>query len=46
MFTYFHDVNFWGNLQKKWHKTGDFKDLLLESASFIVGTQHWPLMTS
>ena len=31
-----------GQFTKKWHKTGDFRDLLLEGAIFIVGTQNLP----
>ena len=37
MFDYFSSLaKFLGNLQKKWHKTGDFRDLLLESVLFKV----------
>ena len=40
MFTYFHDMLSFGAIyRKKWHKTADFRDLLLEGAIFIVGTQ-------
>ena len=36
-------ATFWGNSpKKKWHKTGDFRDLLLERAFFMVGTQSLP----
>ena len=31
---------FWGILQKNGIKTSDFRDLLLEGAIFIVGTQN------
>ena len=40
MFAYFHDMlRFRAINKKKWHKTGDFRDLLLEGAILIVGTQ-------
>ena len=43
MFAYFHDMlSFWAIYRKKWHKAGDFRDLLLEGAIFIVGTQNLP----
>ena len=43
MFAYFHDMLCFGAIyRKKWHKTGDFRDSLLEGAIFIVGTQNLP----
>ena len=43
MFAYFHDMLRFGVIyRKKWHKTGDLRDLLLEGAIFIVGTQNLP----
>ena len=47
MFEIFHDMlRFGGILQKKCHKTSDLRDLLLESAIFIVGTQNLTQMIS
>ena len=41
IFEYFHDMlSFWV-IYRKWHKTGNFRDLFLESAIFKVGTQNW-----
>ena len=36
MFAYFHEMLRFGAIYRKWHKTGDFRDLLLEGAIFIV----------
>ena len=36
-------VKFWGKCTEKWDKTADFRDLLLEGAIFIVGTQKFAI---
>ena len=47
MFAYSHDILcFSGYLQKNCIKTSDFKNLLLEGADFLVGTQNLPQMIS
>ena len=33
-------------IEKKWLKTGDFRDLLVESVIFIVGTHDLPQISS
>ena len=43
---YLWHATFWGILQKNGIKTSDFRDLLLEGAIFIVGTQNLPQMIS
>ena len=43
MFAYYHDMlRFGAFYQKIALKLGDFRDLLLEGAIFIVGTQNLP----
>ena len=43
MFAYVHDMLRFGTIYRKnWYKTCDFRDLLLEGAIFIVGTQNLP----
>ena len=45
MFEYFHDmVRFGAFYRNNGIKTSDFRDLLLEGAIFIVGTQNVPQM--
>ena len=45
MFEYFNDMlRFGAFYRKNGIKTGDFRDLLLEGAIFIVGTQNLPQM--
>ena len=47
MFEYFHDMlRFGAFYRKNGNKTSDFRDLLLEGAIFIVGTQNLPQMIS
>ena len=43
MFDYFHDILRFGVFYRKnGNRTSDFRDLLLEGAIFIVGTQSFP----
>ena len=46
MFAYSHDMLCFRAIYTNCIKTSDFKDLLLEGADFLVGTQNLPQMIS